>query len=78
MSLTPEAQRLVRFAEQPGVTTEMVTAYVYTARMTDAERIVFFRAWGILLPGWWCACGAFNGEEKEARATCRACDGARP
>jgi hypothetical protein len=33
---------------------------------------------GIVLPGFTCACGAFNGDEKEKRTTCRACDAARP
>lgn len=32
----------------------------------------------MILPGWSCgACGAFNGEAKERRSTCRVCDGAR-
>lgn len=33
---------------------------------------------GITLAGFTCTCGAFNGDEKVARATCRACGGPRP
>jgi len=33
---------------------------------------------GILLRGWHCRCGAFNGSEKAPRAECRACGKARP
>jgi hypothetical protein len=28
---------------------------------------------GIVLPGWMCACGVFNGSLKELLATCRLC-----
>ena len=31
-----------------------------------------------LAAGWWCACGGFNGDAKEFRMTCRACDAPRP
>ncbi|MDE2022227.1 MAG: hypothetical protein KGI71_04955 [Patescibacteria group bacterium] len=40
----------------------------------DAERA----AKGILLPGWTCSCGCFNGSAKELRSTCRTCGAARP
>lgn len=33
---------------------------------------------GIVLPGFTCACGVFNGDEKERRTTCRSCDAPRP
>ena len=32
---------------------------------------------GIYLKGWKCACGIFNGEEKERRSECRSCGLAR-
>lgn len=35
----------------------------------------------MMIKGWTCMsqlCGAFNGEEKEPRATCRACGRAKP
>jgi hypothetical protein len=47
--------------------------------LAAAERRVDER--GLVLPGWTCprpACRAFNGEAKERRETCRACEAARP
>ena len=32
---------------------------------------------GILLPGWRCSCGIFNGEAKDRVTACRACGGPR-
>jgi len=32
----------------------------------------------MILPGWTCTCGVFNGEGKEQQLKCRACDGIRP
>lgn len=33
---------------------------------------------GILLPGWDCKCGAFNGCAREQRTECRSCGAKRP
>jgi hypothetical protein len=32
----------------------------------------------MILPGWTCTCGTFNGEAKEFQPKCRACSGDRP
>jgi hypothetical protein len=31
----------------------------------------------MILPGWTCTCGVFNGEGKEVQSKCRACDTSR-
>jgi len=33
---------------------------------------------GILLPGWTCSCGTFNGAAKERLERCRSCDATKP
>jgi len=41
--------------------------FSYKAAMARAK------AAGLALPGWFCACGVFNGTAKEETVTCRAC-----
>lgn len=42
----------------------------------DARRTL--KAGGIVVPGWTCACGAFNGAAKEILLNCRRCEGPNP
>ena len=32
----------------------------------------------LVISGWWCECGIFNGAEKEVLNACRSCDKAKP
>jgi hypothetical protein len=56
--------------------TEQIT--IVQTRCTELLMKVRELEGGIVLPGWWCPCGCFNGAAKEWMPRCRACDAARP
>ncbi len=44
-----------------------------TERQVELEAKVRAATSGLLIKGWWCPCGLFNGEEHSPRDTCRRC-----
>jgi len=44
----------------------------------DAIEFAEYLSRALILPGWRCDCGCFNGEAKETLPACRHCGGPRP
>lgn len=80
-SLKAENERLkaeneeLRRGEQNALKTLDLANEVLCFAKAENERLQSeLRNRGILLRGWTCTCGVFNGEEKEERSTCRSCN----